>query len=338
MPSSVVRSTPPILSAVPDDLFQEEFPGPIRRTHERARGDVGEAHPLAGLAELIELLRGDVLLDREMPFAGSEILAEGHDVDLRLAKVAHGLEDLLAGLPEAEHDRGLREEAVPHPLRPAEDPESLRVVRPPVSDDRLEAFHGLDVVVEDVDACIDDGSHSLEVPLEIRDEGLDQEVGPATFDLPDGLCEVRGAAIREVVPVDRGQDHVGEVHVRKGDRDLAWFVHVEDAVRVAGLHGAEVTPACARVAHKHDRGRPAAPAFPNVRAVGLLADGVEVQRSEEALQMSVILAGRRADPEPFGLPFREHDTLAIVGSAYEPEPPAASRQPNRNSTPYDPRG
>src|SRR5438105_4097792 len=184
MPSSVVLSPPRISPSFPDDLLHEKFAGSVRRADERSGGDVDEAHRLARLAESVEGLRRNVLLHREMPIARSQILAQGQDVHVRGAKVPHRLEDLLARLPQAEHDRGLREESVAHALRSPEDVKALRVVGAAVPHDGLEAFDRLDIVVKHVHAGVDDGPHRLEVSLEIRDEGLDEQVGTAGLDLP----------------------------------------------------------------------------------------------------------------------------------------------------------
>src|SRR5205807_4750068 len=190
MPSSVVLSPPRISTSFPDDLLHEKFAGSIRRSDERPRGDLGATHRLARLAESVEGFRRNVLLHGEMPIARSQILAQGQDVHVRGAKVPHRLEDLLAGLPQAEHDRGLREQAVAHAFRSSEDVKALGVVRAAIPHDGLEAFDRLDIVVEHVHARVDDRPHRLEVSLEIRDEGLDEQVGTAGLDLPHRLCEV----------------------------------------------------------------------------------------------------------------------------------------------------
>src|SRR2546429_8025415 len=190
MPSSVVLSPPRILPSFPDDLLHEKFAGSVRRADERSGGDVDEAHRLARLAESVEGLRRNVLLHREMPIARSQILAQGQDVHVRGAKVPHRLEDLLARLPQAEHDRGLREESVTHALRSPEDVNALRVARAAVPHDGLEALDRLDIVVEHVHAGVDDGPHRLEVPLEIRHEGFDEQVGTAGLGLPHRPFEV----------------------------------------------------------------------------------------------------------------------------------------------------
>src|SRR5207245_2813682 len=128
-------------------FLQKEFTGPIRRAHERTRGDVREAHRFAGLAKFVERLGRDVLLDRQVPAARPQVLSEGQDVDLVCTKIAHRGDHFLAGLAETEHDRGLREEIIPHTLRVAEDLQTLCIIRAAVTNGSLETLDGLDVVI-----------------------------------------------------------------------------------------------------------------------------------------------------------------------------------------------
>src|SRR2546427_13265525 len=79
IPSSVVPSPPQIPPSFPDDLLQEKFAGPIRRTDERSRCDVGETHRLARLAASVECLLSNALLDGEMPISSPQVLTHRHD-------------------------------------------------------------------------------------------------------------------------------------------------------------------------------------------------------------------------------------------------------------------
>src|SRR2546430_8237068 len=140
IPSSVVPSPPEIPASFPDDLLQEKFAGPIRRTDERSRCDVGETHRLARLAESVECLRRNVLLDGEMPIAWPQVLTQRQDVHVRGAKVPHRLKDLVAGLPQAEHDRGFRDGTVPYAFRFPKNVRARGMVRRAVLHDGLEGF------------------------------------------------------------------------------------------------------------------------------------------------------------------------------------------------------
>src|SRR2546422_774738 len=168
--SSAVRSPRRNPLVFPNDLFQEKFTGAVRRTNERSRGDVGETHRFPGDAKFLERLRGNVLLDREVPTAWAQVLAHGHDVHLVRTEVSHRREDFLSRLAQSEHDRGLREEIGPHRLRGSEDVQTLRVVRAAIPDGPLQALDRLDVVVEDVDAGIADRAHRFQVSLATGDE------------------------------------------------------------------------------------------------------------------------------------------------------------------------
>ena len=66
----------------------------ITAANHSATCNIAETHLLTNLLPLIEFLRLDKALDRQMVLAGSQVLAKGHDVDIALATVFHGLEDL----------------------------------------------------------------------------------------------------------------------------------------------------------------------------------------------------------------------------------------------------
>ena len=108
------------------------------------------------------------------------------------------------------------------------------------------------------------------------------------------------AAVGQVVAGDAGDDDVLEAE--RADRlgDAARLVVVEPG-RAAGLDRAEAAGPGAGVAQDHDRGGALVPALPDVRAVGLLADRVERQAAQEALEVVVVLAGRQARPDPVGV-------------------------------------
>ena len=131
-----------------------------------------------------------------MPVARPEVLAQGDDVHVRGAQIAHRLKDLLACLPKTEHDRRLRVQVAPGVLRVSEDRKALGIGRPPVSHDGLEPLDRLHVVVQDVDARVDDRAHRLHVPLEIGDERFDDHVRPPSFDFADRLREVPRPTVR----------------------------------------------------------------------------------------------------------------------------------------------
>src|SRR2546430_3576151 len=98
-----------------------------------------------------------------MPIAWPQVLTQRQDVHVRGAKVPHRIKDLVAGLPQAEHDRGFREETVPHAFRFPKDVEALSIVRAAVPHDCLETFDRLDVVVEDIYTRFRSEEHTSEL-------------------------------------------------------------------------------------------------------------------------------------------------------------------------------
>ena len=113
-------------------------------------------------------------------------------------------------------------------------------------------------------------------------------------------AKIRDAAVGQVVAGDAGDDDVLQAEGADRLGDATRLVVVEPG-GPAGLHGAEAAGARARVAEDHDRRRALVPALADVRAAGLLADGVEVQAAEQALEVVVVLAGRHPGADPVGM-------------------------------------
>jgi hypothetical protein len=134
--------------------------------------------------------------------------------------------------------------------------------------------NGFDVVVEDVRPRAEDGCKGRAVPLEIRDEHLDCGLRDPAADLADGRCKVSRASVREVVAGDGGDHHVFQAHAFGGGGHAARFVRIERLGR-AGAHRTEAAVAGAAFAHDQESRRAVGEALPDVRALGLLADGVQ---------------------------------------------------------------
>ena len=79
-----------------------------------------------------------------------------------------------------------------------------------------------------------------------------------------------GAAVGEIVAVDRGDHDMGEPELDGGLRDMLRLGRIERAGH-AGLDVAEGAGAGAGVAHDHEGGVLLVPAFADIRAAGLLA-------------------------------------------------------------------
>ena len=138
----------------------------------------------------------------------AQVLAEREDGDIVLAEVVHRAEDFVAALAEAEHDAALgRDLAIDHRLGFFQHAEAALVLRAR-ADERGEAFDRFDVVVEDVRACIHDHLQRPVAVIEIGHEHLDDDRRVCGADCFDGLFEMLGATIAQVVTGNGGDHHM----------------------------------------------------------------------------------------------------------------------------------
>src|SRR5690606_24137755 len=175
--------------------------------------------------------------------------------------------------------------------------------------------HRLDVLREHVEARGDDRLDVREIAGKVGRQRLDGGFRAARLDRANARGVVAGAAVGQVVAVDRRQHDVLQVHELDGPRRVLGLVGVEPAARVARVDGAELTRARADVAHQHDRGRAVRPALADVRAHRLLADGREPVRAHRGAQLLVALARRDARLEPRRL--RRARPRAAVGAVLD---------------------
>ena len=170
-----------------------------------------------------------------------------------------------------------------------------------LADRLLEALDGLDVVVEDVGACLHHRPQRRVLAVEVRDQDLHAHARRLAPKRADRLREDVGATVGQVVAGDARHDHVLQAHRADRLRDAARLVRVIPA-RPAGLHRAEPAGSGAGVAEDHDGGGALLPALADVRAARLLADRVEREATHEALEFLVVRArsGRARGSSPDG--------------------------------------
>ena len=185
-----------------------------------------------------------------------------------------------------------------------------------VADGKLETFDGFDVVGDHVRLGVDDRSNQVFLALEVRNQHRHEDARVAVFDLPDGPGEVGRTLVGEVVAVDAREDDVIEPDLGDG------FPHVRGFVGVEWFHPprldvTEVTAPRAAMAHEHERGRtarvalvrvgaPTRPALPQIRTVGLLANGVEVVLAQRLPVAGELPSRRRSHLQPVGLSRATH--------------------------------
>ena len=166
----------------------------------------------------------------------------------------------------------------------------------------MQPAHGLDVVVEDLGPR---GEHRLERLFldaeEVGRQHLDLAVRQLRLERADRRRVVAGAAVGDVVAVDRRHDDVLELHLRRGLREAQRLERIGRRLGLAGVDVAVAARARARLAEDLERRRAASPALGDVRAARLLADRVEREPVHELLDVEVRAVLRRgAHLHPLG--------------------------------------
>ena len=139
---------------------------------------------------------------------------------------------------------------------------------------------------------------------EIRRQDLDGRGRAARADGADGLREMLGAAVGEIVAIDRGDDDMGEPELEGRFRDMFRLGGIERAGH-AGLDVAEGAGAGAGVAHDHEGGVLLVPALADVRAARLLAHRDEAVLLDDVAGVGIAARVRRAHADPVRLRRRQ---------------------------------
>ncbi len=283
------------------------FVGVVAAADQGAGLYVAEAHRKGLVLEESELVRRIEAGHRQMVAAGAEILADGEDVDLAVGEVTEDLQELVHLLAHAYDDAGLgykrrgsREQGVGSRetvlLGFGEELQAALVAASGFGD-AVEAGDGLDVVVQDLGAGGYDHAAGFGDALEIGREDFDLGAGGLFTDLLDDVDEGLGGTEVVIIAVDAGDDGVGEAELGYGVGD-AGGLGVVDRLGAALGDGAEAAAARAEVAEHHEGGRLVIPALADVRAVGGLADGVQVELAGEFLERVEGLTHGSAGLEP----------------------------------------
>jgi hypothetical protein len=161
-------------------------------------------------------------------------------------------------------------------------------------------------VVVDLGPGVQHGGDGLFVPLEVGDQDLDRAGGNPLVHEPDRLGEDPGAKVRQVVTVYGRDNGVPEVHHRRSLSDPPWLLQIGNRGPAVG-HGAVAAVPRADVPQDHERRRTMLPALTDVGAVGLLANGMEVQLPHQVLEPYIVSPAGGLHLEPRRLPFRERN-------------------------------
>jgi len=230
---------------------------------------------------------------------GLEVLAEGEDPAADLAQVLQRLSDFLRPFAQPQHQAGLgRDQRSRFPCA-AQQLKRAAVIGPG-PDPGIKPGDRFDVVVEDIRPRAQDGFEGGAIPLEIRDQDLDLRLWHPAADFADGRRKVSRAAVRQVVAGDGSDHRVFQTHALDGFGDTAWLIQVERLGK-AGGHRTEAAVAGAALAQDEKGRRAVGITLPDVRALGLLADGVQLSGFDELPHLVEGLAGRQAAFQPIRL-------------------------------------
>ena len=250
------------------------FVGVVGAADKGAGGYVLEAQIRADFRQFVELGGCVESIYGQVVFRGAEILADGEEVAVHGAEVSHGFDDVRHGFAHAYDDAGLGGYVGGDLLGAAKEFEGALVVAfgSNLGEDVADGF---DVVIEDRGPGFEYASEGKFGAFEIWDKDFDAAVRQFFSYLTDAHGEDEGAAVGQVVAIDRGYDAVVEVHALYGPGEALGFGHVE-ALGSAGGDGAVAAGAGADVSENHEGGAAAFPAVADVGAAGLFADGVQV--------------------------------------------------------------
>ena len=145
----------------------------------------------------------------------------------------------------------------------------------------VEPRHRFEIVVEDVGPGRDDDLDRAVLAQEIGDQHLDRGRRRGGADRRNRPGEMAGAAVVEIVAVDRGDDDVLETEFADRLGDAPRLMRV-DEVGAAGRDVAEGAGAGAHRAEDHYGGVPLLPALADIRAGRLLAHRVEFRSRASA--------------------------------------------------------
>lgn len=252
----------------------------VRAAHERATRNVTEAFIERNLLVFGKSIGVDVFDDGQVAWRGAQVLAEGQNGDIGGKEVVHGGEDFLVHFAQAKHESALGGDfSADHCFGFFQNCETAVILRTRANEGS-EALDSFKVVIENVRTGIHDHLQSPVAIIEIGHEHLDDDAGIDGAHGLDGMLKVFGATIAQIIASDGGDDHVAQLHAASGLGDAEWFVGFE-GIGLCGLHGAKSTGAGAFFPRDHEGGGALTPAFPTIRALGLFADGDELEVGDE---------------------------------------------------------
>ena len=228
-----------------------------------------------------------------------QILSQREEIDRRRAQILHRGANLRVRLAEAEHQAGLGQHRRPigSSRRRAHrgSAGSRRADRAPDASGARRSRRSAQTHRAPSPARC---PHPRDTPAKSGVSASTAVCGVRALDGADGRRIVRRAAVRQVVAVDRGEHDVVQAHQLDRAGDVLGLLGIEPAARIAGIDRAEAASARAHRPHQHDGGGAGVPAFADVRALGLLADGAQTVLAHDVLDGLEARAARQRRPQP----------------------------------------
>lgn len=208
-----------------------------------------------------KLVRVHILDDLYIALRRAQVLTDGEGGDSVGDTVTHEFFDLFGRLTKAYHNAGLGDK--PSVSDGTQDLEA-RVVGRTVAYRRGEPAYGLKIVADDIRLDIEHLLKAVEIPLEVRDEHFDGCLGASLLDRPHTSRPMSCAIIVHIVPVDRSDDGILELHLSDTGGETTRFERIDGCRLGAGVGGAEATSSGAVVATDHECRRATTPTLVHV--------------------------------------------------------------------------
>mmetsp|Transcript_13557 Transcript_13557/g.21655 ORF Transcript_13557/g.21655 Transcript_13557/m.21655 type:complete len:274 (+) Transcript_13557:4607-5428(+) len=230
-----------------------------------------------------------------------QVLANGQKIDIGGAHIFHDLHDSLTIFTEAHHDPRFGKHGRVEFLDPLQETQAVEIprARPHFG---VKPRHSFEVVVKHVWARLNnDLQHTGITSNEIRRQNFDGCVGAAVPDGANSLGKVISAAVLHVIAIHRRDHHVVQAQFfhRKGHAPR--FKRIQVLGRLARRDIAKGAGAGADFAHDHHGRVALAPAFADIGAPRLFADGHQLVFAHDLGGLGIAFAAGCLDPDPVGL-------------------------------------
>lgn len=200
-----------------------------------------------------------------------KVLTHGQNVAVNGSEIVESLVQLFDGFTQADHKPRFRQELRRDFFYGAENIERTTVLAlgTELWGQPLDHF---EVVVVKLWGGVAKRLDAIEPGMEVCGKYFHRGSRAGFVDRTNAACEVAGTFVVEIVAGDSRDDHMSKGQSGDGVGETIGLVNGR-GVGPSGFDGTVVASSGAFVAEDHERGVPLGPAFGEVRAFGILADG-----------------------------------------------------------------